>query len=165
MLESHLMAQVAACRAGVGAARWPCPRLLELRGAPMHLARRMPGGWWQPQSAHRALFLADRRSVAPIAFGPDVAVIDVSAAHAALILAGPLAARLAARLADPVMVAADGDHHRVLVVPASRAPGAWQALLDAGRRYGAVAVDVRATDLHRAAQPSFDPTTTGASTV
>lgn len=200
----HLMAQVAACRRGLGLARAPRLRLLDVRGGEgdlreiaLELVGRLPepgecvrirGGWWQTQTAHRALLLAaaaqregfDRLVEIAVAFRPDVAVEDLSEAHAGLVLAGPLAERLAAspaaRLAAPVMVAGDAEDHRVLVLPARRADDAWHVLLDAGRRLGAVAVDVRATDLHCAAQRTIaaqpqpieapllptDPPTTGA---
>lgn len=176
----HLMAHVAACRGRVGIARVTGLRLLDLRGAPGDLAeiaaqlltRRagtgdcvpMPGGWWQTRRAHRALVLADPAHPEP--FGravrlaldlwPDVAVDDLSGAHEAVVLAGPgsrqLASSAAARLADPAMVAADGDDYRLLVLPAARADDVRGALLEAGRRLGAVAVDARATDLYRIAR-------------
>jgi hypothetical protein len=154
MADTHLMAQVAACRAGVGIARWPEPRLFELRGplAAHPASARAAGGWWRRQSAHRALFLAEPRDGLVVAFGPDLVVTEISRAHAALIVAGPPASRLAARLAGAVMVAGDGEHHRILVVRASCAQAAWQLLLAEGRSFGAVAVDVAAIELYRAAQ-------------
>jgi hypothetical protein len=156
MAEAHLLAQVAACRAGAGIARWPQLRLFELRGAlAAHPeSARVAGGWWRRQSAHRALFLADPREGLVVAFGPDLAVTEVSRAHAALIVAGPLASRLAPRLLDPVMVAGDGEHHRILVVRASGAQADWQLLLAEGRSLGAVAVEVAAIELYRVAHPT-----------
>jgi len=137
---------VAQCRAGVGLARMPAPRLLELRGAPGDLRRiAVPAGaWWQAQSPHRALLLGDG-DVHP---GPDVAVVDRSDACAGLILAGPGAARLAATVPDALMACGEGDFHRVLVVAVDDARPTWDALLHAG----AAAVEPAATELHRAAQ-------------
>jgi hypothetical protein len=182
-IGGHLMAQVAACRRGVGVARARRLRLLELRGAGRDLedlARRLTGrvpvaadgcvrmrcGWWRSTSAQRVLILADPVQIDPFdrLLGPalsarsDVAVQDRSDHHAGLLLTGAHAARCAAgpaiRLIAPVLAAADGDQHHLLVVPRSRADDAWQVLLDAGRRYGAVAVDVAAVELHRASAPA-----------
>ena len=114
------------------------------------------------------------------ALNADVAVEDLSEAYAGVVLSGPLAAQLAvspaARLAGPVMVVGRGEEQRLLVLPAWRADSAWQVLLEAGRRLGGVAVDLRAADLHSAAQhalaaqprrappsaPPIEPITTGA---
>jgi hypothetical protein len=107
------------------------------------------------------------------AITPDVVLEDRSAGYAAVILAGRLAARLAAtpaaRLARPAMLACDGDDFRVLVLPDERATDTRHVLLEAGRADGAIAVGPTAVDLYRAARPrvrptamTLDPSTTGA---
>jgi hypothetical protein len=196
----HVMGQVAACRRSLGVALVPRARLVELRGRPEELgalaarlagrptmigrAVRVDGGWWQSLTSRSALVLADPsdplpfmqrlRTVADAA--PDVALDDLSAGHAVVILAGPLAARLAAtpaaRLARPVMAACDGDDFRVLVLADQRAADTRHVLLEAGRAAGAIAVGPAAAELYRAARPgvrpeatpslTIDPTTTGA---
>jgi hypothetical protein len=201
--REHVMAQLAACRRSVGIALAPCPRLVELRGHPADLSAiaaqligrrptagqtaRIGCGWWRSSTPSRAQLLADEGHQAAFdtllrqlaAARLDVAVSDLSGAHAALILAGPLAARLAAcpaaRLAQPLMVVCDGDDYRLLVVARERAADSRHVLLEAGRAAGAVAVGTRATELHRAARrirtaqhaPTtselfIHPTTTGA---
>ncbi len=174
------MTQVAVCRRTVGLSRTPTLRLLDLRGgkedldsiAALLVGRlpepgacvRMPGGWWWSRFPHRALLIADPmeraqfdRSVErSVSDGPDVAVEDLSQAHEGITLVGPLAGRLAsspaARPADPVLCVADGEEHRLLVLPVARADAACRVLLEAGRSLGAVLVEARATELHRAAR-------------
>ena len=198
----HVMAQLAGCRRAVGIAVLPRPRLFELRGPATDLERiaghlggqgdasarsmRPGSGWWQAESQHRLLVLADPsrgadfdRLVAFIAVSsPDVAVRNASASLSCLILVGPLAARLAvlpaARGARPVMDVAEDEHCRLLAVPTYRAEDAQHVLLEAGRDDGALAVEVSAANLYRAGrriaatqQPaphrlSVDPTPPGA---
>jgi hypothetical protein len=160
MLE-HAMAQLAACRRAVGIAITPPTGFFELRGPASELSgvacRLDAHGWWRTVSPHRALFLADGTGMQDVvASQPDVAVSDLSSAYACLILAGPLAGRLAAspaaRLARPLIVAHDGDDCALLVLPRDRAADTRHALLEAGRADGAVAVDARAAELHRTAR-------------
>jgi hypothetical protein len=198
----HVMAQLAGCRRAVGIALSPRPHLFELRGPAPDLARmaghlgghgaanahgvRSRCGWWQVEGRHRLLVLADPSRQADFdrllafvaASSPDVAVRNVSAGLSSLVLVGPLAARLAvvpaARAARPVMIVADDEHCRLLVLPACHAQDAKRALLQAGRDDGALAVDVSAANLYRAARriaatrqpaphrPSVDPTFPGA---
>ena len=179
--SAHVMAQVAACRYGVGVGVVDELRLLDLRGGRSEVGDlaavltggvpasegcvRMPGGWWLARSAHRALLLADpgeaerfdgivRRAVLG---RRDIAVDDLSEAHAGITLLGRHAARLAssaaARLADPVLCVAEGEDHRLLIAPKARADDAVSALLGVGRPFGAVRVDARAAQLYRAARP------------
>jgi hypothetical protein len=176
----HVMAQLAGCRRAVGIALSSRPRLSELRGPATELERivghlgglgvasadcvRWRSGWWQAESPHRLLALADpsrqvdfdRLLAVAAASSPDVAVRNVSAGHSSLVLVGPLAARFAmlpaARVATPIMVAADGEHCRFLVLPGCRAERAKRALLQAGRDDGALAIDVSAANLYRAAR-------------
>jgi hypothetical protein len=176
----HVMAQVAACRRTVGVALVPAVGVFELRGPASELtvvARqltgrrpvtgccvRMRGGWWRTETPGRARILADAGDLPEVeallerlvVSRLDVALSDLSAAHAALILAGPLAGRLAAspaaRLAQPLMAVCDGDDYHVLVVGLERAGDTRHVLLEAGRADGAVAVGARATELHRAAR-------------
>jgi hypothetical protein len=175
--REHVMAQLAACRRAAGLALVPEPALFELRGPAWELgviAQRLTGrrpaagtcvrmrhGWWRTEASGRALVLADGPELEPrledvVASRPDVALSDLSAAHAGLVLVGPLAGRLAAspaaRLARPVIAACDGNDYWLLVLPQDRAGDARHVLLAAGRADGAVVVGVRATELHRAAR-------------
>jgi hypothetical protein len=185
------MTQVAVCRRGVGFSRTPELRLLDLRGSADDLrgiatsllgsrpepgeCMRMPGGWWWACFPHRALAVADpaarrrfdRGLEHAISCRPDVAVEDFSGAHEAITLVGPFAGRLAAsavaRLADPVLCAADGDEYRLLILPVGRADDACQTLLNAGRRLGAMWVEPRATELYRAARRPIATATSSSS--
>jgi hypothetical protein len=198
----HVMGQLAACRRSVGVALMPQTALFELRGRPDELGAlaarltgrpmdigpvvRIDGGWWQSITSRRALVLGDPAE--PLVFtqrlraladaAADVAVEDLSAGHAAVVLAGRLAPRLAAtpaaRLARPVMAVRDGDDYQLLVLPDTRAADSRHVLLEAGRADGAIAVGPTAAELYRAARPAprrrvtnaslipIDPTTTGA---
>jgi hypothetical protein len=179
----HVMSQVAACRASVGVALIDHPVLLELRGRPEELGAiavrlagrpivvgqtvRVDGGWWRSVTSRRALALAD--PARPLAFAklvraladaaPDVALEDLSARHAAVLLAGRLtgglAATPAARLARPVLDAGDGDDFRILVLPHERAADTRHVLLEAGRADGAIAVGPAAAELYRASRPGL----------
>jgi hypothetical protein len=176
----HVMGQVAACRRTVGVALVPRPALVELRGDPDQLgaiALRLTGGrcrtgqavrvgfgWWQTVTPRRALLLADAsgraafdRLIAELSeWTPDVALEDLCAGYACVILAGPLAGRLAAtpaaRLAQPVMSACDGDDYRVLVLRSARAADTHHVLLAMAGGDGAVSVAAAAVELHRAAR-------------
>jgi methylenetetrahydrofolate reductase (NADPH) len=179
MLDTgHIPSQIAACDRAAGLAVVPRAPLLELRGPATSLAsltarltggRHRPGrpvrvrcGWWQAASAHRALMLADAGTpldtlVDDLALrAPDVAIEDLSAGHACVVLAGPLAGRLAsdpaARLARPLMTVCDGDQHRLLVVPEHHAHALERALLESGRGEGVIAVEPRAAELRRVAR-------------
>jgi hypothetical protein len=192
----HVMGQVAACRRSVGVALVPSVPLLELRGRPEELAAlavrvtgarpavgrvvRADRGWWLSLTSRRVLALADpsdplpfaRRVRALAAIAPDVALDDLSARHAAVVLAGPLAPDLAgtpaARLARPVLSVCDGDDFRILVLTDERAQDTRHVLLEAGRADGAIAVGPAAAELYRAARAGVrrlpaltdDPTTT-----
>jgi hypothetical protein len=162
---AHVMGQLAACRRTAGIALMRRPALVELRGDPNALAAAaagVTGGWWMALGPRRALLLADRDGPAGseallddlAASAPDVAVEDRSAAYGCVVLAGPLASRLvispAARLAQPLLIAGDGDDHCLLVVDSDRAEDAWHVLLDAGRADGAIAVAVTTARLYRA---------------
>jgi hypothetical protein len=119
----HLPSQLAACERAAGVAVVPRTPLLALRGAAALLAsftarltggrRRMRGpvrvrdGWWHSVSAHRALLLADADEQLAaliddiVCSTPDVAVEDLSAHYACVIVCGPLAGRLAGDPAAP----------------------------------------------------------------
>ena len=193
----HVMGEVAACRRNVGVALLSRAALFEMRGRPEGLGAlaawvtgrpallgrsvRVEGGWWRSVTARRALVLAEPADPLPFAervrglaaTAPDVALENLSAAYAAVILAGRGAGGLAdspaARLARPLMSACDGDDLRVLVLPNGRAADTRHVLLEAGRADGAIGVGLPAVTLYRAARPrprrpalTIDPTTTGA---
>jgi hypothetical protein len=108
-------------------------------------------GWWQPVSAHRSLLLADtdeQRSalIDDLVRGtPDVAVEDLSARFACVVVSGPLAERLetdpAAQLVPTLMTVCGGVQQRLLVVPAPRADTLRAALSRAAHRHPAVQVN------------------------
>jgi hypothetical protein len=174
MLDTaHMPSQLAACDRAAGLAVVPRAPLLELRGPLASLTARLTGGrsrpgrpvrvrcgWWQSASAHRALLLADSTGalgafVDDLVQG-DVAVENLSDSHACVVLAGPLAGRLAAdpavRTARPLMTVYAGEQHRLLVVPWDRAHSLERALLEAGRGDGVIAVEPRALELRRVAR-------------
>ncbi|WCB94890.1 hypothetical protein DSM104299_03630 [Baekduia alba] len=195
----HLMAHLAACRCAVGVAPLPGLGVIELRGSASelheiarHLVGRSPAvgtcvrirhGWWRSVAPDRALVLAgigEREALAAdlaelVARRLDLACADVSEAYAGLVLAGPLAGRLAtspaARLAAPTIAVPDGDDFWLLVLPRDRVDDACHVLLVAGRVDGAVAVESRVTELYYAARsrpaamaghPPTNPTSIGA---
>jgi hypothetical protein len=144
------MAEVAVCRHAAGIAVAPSLQLLELRGAPDDLDA-SARAFWYPIASTRAVLIRDptRRAADPAEW-PDVAVLDHSGPYAGLIVAGPLAARLAATV-EPVLDVGEGDDYRVLVFERADLEDARRRLLEAGRPLGAMAVDLRAIELCRAA--------------
>jgi hypothetical protein len=199
----HVMAQVAACQRAVGVATIARPRLFELRGGVDDLGAvawmlsrqgplqgqtvRLGWGWWLLDAPHRALVLEDPSSpgqLQPFLDGldgrhPDVAVTDISDAYVGVVIAGRLARSLtasaAARVPEPAVTAFDGDDYWLLVLRRELARGMPEVLLQAGRFDGAVAVEIQAAELYRAArrvhptvasasvrEPFTDSTTTGA---
>jgi hypothetical protein len=197
------MAQVAACQRAVGVATIRRPRLFELRGGVADLGAvawllsrqgplqgqsvRLGWGWWLLDAPHRALVLEDPSSpgqLQPFLDGlgrrhPDVAVTDISEAHFGVVIAGRLARSLtastASRVPEPAITAFDGDEYWLLVLRQELAGDMPDVLLQVGRSEGAVAVDLQAAELYRAARrvhptvartiarpPFTDSTTTGA---
>jgi hypothetical protein len=178
----HVAAELAACARAAGVALGARAALLELRGPAAPLATmtaqltggrrrarrpvRVRHGWWQSQSDHRALLLTDARTRSALdglreEFArecEDIVVGDMSPAYSCIVLAGPLAGPLGCAVpGPPLMAVSDGSHRRILVVPAEQAPEVRAALLRVGRDYGVVGVDLKTTELHRAARRHTSP--------
>lgn len=197
---SHVMAQLAACRRSVGLSLASEPVVHQLRGNRADLAAfgAMLGvadpssaspletrwGWWCSASPLRALVVAEpaRRAELDdlldrtVHTHHDVAIENLADDRAALVLAGPGAARLVRSavlgLAGPVLATSGGDDYWLLILDRTHAVEVRDALLEVGRADGAVAVGSPATDLYRSAHrvlagqhteisPPIDMTTTG----
>ncbi|HWH93748.1 MAG TPA: hypothetical protein VNT03_07800 [Baekduia sp.] len=180
-VDGTVMTQLAACRRAAGVALLRRPAFYELRGRGPDLdavATRLLGGaspapgrqastswgWWVRESEHGAVAAADvprgaelaealagaRRSV------PDIAIVDRAEGHAAIVIAGPRAGRVAVSAADllipPVACFDDGDDYHLVIVQEARGLAAFQTVLAAGRQDGAVAVGLAAVGTLRAAR-------------
>ena len=157
-----VMAELAACRHGVGVALVRVT-ICEARGPHAALDRMVVEhscAYRLRLTRHRAVAIVDlpgspRPEGAIVDGGPDVALSARSRELCALVLAGPRAPRLAASAAPGLRLLAsfgEGDDLRLLVIARRDGPAALSALLAAGRGDGAVAVGRTTLGLLRAAR-------------